>query len=241
MIAHILIIDDDERLRDLLQRYLLKNNYFVSTASHIDMALEQMSFYQYDLIILDVMLEGTDSSDKSGLQFARDLRENNNYIPILMLTALGSTEDRIEGLKTGIDDYLVKPFEPQELILRMGSILKRSSQKSYEKEIIKKKYIFGDFSFDEVTQKLMSSLEFIPLSVTEQKVLYYFCQHAGSCVDRQTLKEISNMENQSDRAIDVVIARLRKKIERNTKKPVFLQTVHGQGYVFKVEEIRSYV
>lgn len=217
---HILVIDDDSRLRSLLQQYLAKNDFLVSVAENTTQAREQMKKYLFDLLVVDVMMPG-----ENGMDFVLKLREKEgNKIPVLMLTAMGEVDDRIRGLERGADDYLVKPFEPKELVLRIKRILERA-KKTGEGNNVR----FGDFVFDFKSLQLKKKNDIVYLTDSEANLLNIFCKNLGELLSREDLCRMC--DDVSERSIDVQITRLRKKIEDNPRQPRFLQTVRGKGYV----------
>jgi two-component system phosphate regulon response regulator OmpR len=218
--AHILVVDDDLRIRDLLGRFLRENGYRVTTAEDAASARAGMRGLAFDVIILDIMMPGED-----GLSLARDLR-TQSQIPIIMLTARADAEDRISGLEAGVDDYLPKPFEPRELLLRLKNILKRRM----EPEAGPQDARFGRFTFNLQRGELRADDETIKLTEMERNLLRHFAQNPGMAVDREDLAGLSG--NESERSVDVQINRLRRKIEADPANPVYLQTVRGRGYIF---------
>ena len=223
---HILVVDDDSRIRDLLARYLHDHGFRVTTAVDAESARAHMRSLAFDLIVLDVMMP-----KESGIDFAKDLR-TDSQVPILMLTARAEPEHRIEGLETGVDDYLAKPFDPRELLLRVGNILKRGSQAAPSGEIR-----MGNFIFHVSRGELQRDGETIRLTERERELLRYFAQRPGTPVSRHELAKSSDRSNDSggERAIDVQINRLRRKIENDPANPVYLQTVRGKGYILYSE------
>jgi two-component system, OmpR family, phosphate regulon response regulator OmpR len=219
---HVLIVDDDNRIRDLLARYLSENGYRVSTADDAETAQARMRGLAFDLIILDVMMP-----KQSGLDFARTLRLTSR-IPILMLTARAESDQRVEGLQTGVDDYLTKPFDPRELLLRVGNILKRSHDAAAA-GILK----LGDFTFHIGRGELKRGGETVRLTERERELLRYFAQRPGMAVSRHELAK--DADSGGERAVDVQINRLRRKLESDPANPVFLQTVRGKGYILYTE------
>lgn len=217
---HILIIDDDDRIRNLLEKYLIKNNFIVSTASNTTEARNIMQKYIFDLMIVDNMMP-----NESGIEFLHKIRQNNNNTPAIMLTALGEIENRIEGLSVGADDYLTKPFEPKELVLRMNNILKRVNRVS-DNNIIN----FDDFSFNLSKNELYKNNILIKLTDTEIKILNIFFGNLNIVLTREDLCKMLN--GIDERSIDVQITRLRKKIEADPKNPRFLKTIRHRGYLF---------
>lgn len=224
--AHILIVDDDSRLRDLLRRYLSANGYRVSEASDTTEAEERLRGIIFDLLILDVMLPGED-----GRSFAARLRQGGRDIPILMLTALGEAQDRISGLEAGVDDYMPKPFEPKELLLRVQAILRREGRLRAERSIR-----FGPFLFDRGSKRLSREGDPVRLTSGEAALLFLLSARPGETLSREALAgNIGNDGDTSGRAIDVQITRLRRKLETDPRNPVHLQTVRGEGYVLHAE------
>lgn len=217
---HILVIDDDNRLRDLLQQYLTKNDFLVSTAENTTQARKKMLNYQFDLLVIDVMMP-----EENGMDFVLKLRKDEqNSIPVLMLTAMGEVDSRIKGLEQGADDYLVKPFEPKELVLRIKNILART-----QKNKSKNKIVFGEYIFDIKRLQLTRKNDIIYLTDSETKLLQIFTKNLGRLLSREDLCRLCDDVN--ERSIDVQITRLRKKIEDNPRQPRHLQTVRGKGYV----------
>lgn len=220
--AHILVVDDDTRLRSLLQRFLRENDFYVSAAKDAFAAREMLKNYKFDLLIVDIMMPG-----ETGLQFLSRLRDQNN-VPVIFLTAMGETEDRIAGLEGGADDYLPKPFEPKELVLRIRNILKRAPQKQQDAlETLDLGLCFYDMVKKELVTKQGQIIHITPV---EQLLLNILGQKSGQVFSRERLAEILGA-GQSPRSIDVQITRLRKKIEKDSKNPRYLQTVRGKGYM----------
>ena len=216
---HLLIVDDDHRIRDLLARYLYENGFRVTTASDAQEARACMKGLAFDLVILDVMMPG-----ESGLQLARSLKAISQ-IPICMLTAQSDPEHRIEGLEAGVDDYIPKPFEPRELLLRLQNILKRGTAPSGPQEEIS----MGSFTFHVGRGELKNGEESIKLTERERDLLRLFAGRPGTPIARHELA--SDDSTGSERAIDVQINRLRRKIEADPSNPVYLQTVRSKGYI----------
>lgn len=229
--CHLLIVDDDERIRALLGRFLRKNGYLVSMARDAAQARRLLAGLDFDLIVLDVMMPGED-----GLALTRDLRTRIDT-PILLLTAKGETEDRINGLESGADDYLPKPFEPRELLLRIGAILRRVPVV----ELAQPKYItFGALRYDTDKGELWNGDAPLRLTGTETALLRRLAASRGQPVSRADLIDDLGRGNGDDgdhgeRAIDVQITRLRRKIEPDPREPRFLQTVRGTGYMLVVD------
>jgi two-component system phosphate regulon response regulator OmpR len=220
----VLIVDDDQRIRDLLASFLQHNGFRVTTAGHVEAARGSMRGLAFDLIILDVMLPG----DLNGIDFARELK-GQSRIPILMLTALSETENRIKGLEAGVDDYLGKPFEPRELLLRLNNILKRQQGELPPREEIR----MGDYSFHIGRGELKRCEEAVKLTERERDLLRLFATRRGMTIPRHEL--ITGEATGSERAVDVQINRLRRKIEADPANPIYLQTVRGKGYILHTD------
>ena len=220
--AHILVIDDDKGIRELVREFLNENNFITSTAKDASEAKEKVSLIKFDLIILDIMMPG-----KSGLEF---LQENKKYLdtPIILLTAKGEAIDRIEGLETGADDYLSKPFEPKELILRIRNILNRTNIIKDRKEIE-----FGNIKINLNKMIIFRNNKQIKIHNTEKKIFEKMLNSPGKVFSRESIGKLINIDK--ERSIDVIVTRLRKKIEENPKNPKYLQTIRGEGYVLWVE------
>ena len=223
---HVLVVDDDARIRELLARYLNDHGFVAVTTADAATARGALKAFTFDALIVDVMMPG-----ETGLEFTSHLREENNDLPVLLLTALGETEDRINGLVSGADDYLPKPFEPRELVLRINAILKRAAlpAPAPAAQMIR----FGDFSFDLVRGELKRDGSLIPLTTGEAQLLRILGRNAGSTVPRAALSEPGIAVE--SRAVDVQITRLRRKIESDPRNPRYLQTVWGEGYVLWLE------
>ena len=227
MDPHLLIVDDDERIRSLLQQFLVQSDYLVSTAEDAEQARTLLSAIEFDLIILDVMMPGQD-----GISFTAELRTLQNNTPILLLTARGETEDRIKGLEAGADDYLPKPFEPKELLLRINAILRRMPDLK-EDQMMPKTLSLGHLKYDVARNELWEGETQIRLTTTESQLMKIFTSALGEPISRVDLvtslgRDISSAQ---DRAVDVQITRLRRKIEVNPGQPRYLQTVRGAGYM----------
>lgn len=223
-IIHILVVDDDTRIRDLLSRFLQDHGYFVTTAKDAIDARDKLKNYIFDLLIIDVMMP-----KESGIELTKDLRTTMT-IPILMLTAMGEVEDRISGLSIGADDYLAKPFEPRELLLRIQNIINRTKLTSTVPSLI----TFGVFTFNPSTNQLLKNNQAIALTSNESQLLTILSSHLGTVVPRDTFVQLFG--GISERSIDVQITRLRNKIEDNPKKPLFLKTIRSQGYALYGEK-----
>jgi len=217
--AHILVVDDDQRIRDLLARYLFEHGFRVTTAADAPTARATMSGLVFDVVILDVMMPG-----ETGIDLARDLKGTSN-VPICMLTARAEPEERIQGLEIGVDDYIAKPFEPRELLLRLQNILKRRQGPSGPRDEI----IMGEFVFHVGRGELKRGEESVKLTERERDLLRHFAQRPGTPVARHELAPDDSTG--TERAIDVQINRLRRKIESDPANPVYLQTVRGKGYI----------
>lgn len=224
--AHLLIVDDDERIRGLLQKYLVRNGFLVSAARDAAHARRLLSGLEFDLIVLDVMMPGED-----GVSFTRDLRKNMET-PILLLTAKGESNDRIAGLEAGADDYLTKPFEPKELLLRINAILRRVPEAQPE-DISPKILNLGPVRYDTERAEMWQGDQIVRLTATEAQLMRIFSAHQGEAISRMELvEELGRSGGQAqERAVDVQITRLRRKIEVNPKQPRYLQTVRGAGYM----------
>ena len=221
-IAHILVVDDDDGIRSLVKKYLNENNYIVTTASNAEDAVNKIKIIEFDLIILDIMMPG-----KSGLDFIEENRKKLET-PIILLTAKGEADERIEGLETGADDYLPKPFEPKELILRIQNILKKT-KKSDQKRVIE----FENIKIDLNKQLIFKKEKEYKINNTEKLILEKMINNPGKTYSREDIGLLIDLEK--ERSIDVIITRLRKKIEIDPKNPKFLQTIRGAGYVLWIE------
>ena len=225
-IFHLLVVDDDTRLRSLLQRFLRENGFMISIAKNAEEARKRLSEYDFDLLIVDIMMP-----NESGLVFLKKLREESD-VPVILLTAMGETRDRIAGLETGADDYLPKPFEPKELVLRIKSILKRTPKTTNQ---VLEQLNLGLCVFNLSTKELFSNQwHIIHITPVEQSLLSVLGQKYGQVFSREKLADLLGA-GQSPRSIDVQITRLRKKIEKDSKNPRYLQTVRGKGYMLLPE------
>ncbi len=224
--AHLLIVDDDERIRTLLQKFLMRNGFLVTAARDAEHARRILSGLDFDMIVLDVMMPGED-----GISLCRSLRERMQT-PILLLTAKGETGNRIEGLEAGADDYLPKPFEPKELLLRINAILRRMPETPAEDSIPKILHL-GDIRYDMERGEMWQGDALVRLTATEMQLMKIFSAQPGSPISRAKLVEDLGRDRgqAQERAVDVQITRLRRKIENNPKQPRYLQTVRGAGYM----------
>ena len=221
-VAHILVVDDDEGIRTLVKKYLNENNYLVTTANSAEDAFEKIQIIKFDLIILDIMMPG-----KSGLEF---IKENQKKLdtPVILLTAKGEADERVEGLEVGADDYLPKPFEPKELILRIQNII-RKTKISDQKRVIQ----FENIKIDLNKQLIIKQNIEYKINNTEKKILEKMINNPGKTFSREDIGILTELDK--ERSIDVIITRLRKKIEIDPKNPKFLQTIRGAGYVLWIE------
>jgi|SRR5579862_3182775 len=223
---HLLVVDDDARLRELLRRYLSDNGFRVTLAADAPEARANLASFAFDLIVLDVMMPG-----ESGLDLTRSLRgENRAGVPILLLTARGEPEDRVNGLEHGADDYLAKPFEPRELVLRIRNIIERRGAVEDAARTVR----FGAFHFDQVRGELFRGAEIVRLTAAEAGLLASLSAHAGEAVSREDLSQSAQFSG-NIRNVDVQMTRLRRKIEADPRYPRYLQTVRGTGYALKPE------
>ena len=221
-LPHVLVVDDDDRLRELLRKYLSENGFLVSTARDAGDARARLGGLAFDVIVLDLMMPG-----ESGLDFARHLRRDST-VPLLMLTAMGETEDRIAGFEHGADDYLAKPFEPRELLLRLHAILRRVPTPPEPPTRVN----LGDVAFDLGRQQLDRGGEPIHLTSVETTLLKALAERAGTVLSREELIAATGAEA-GGRAVDVQVTRLRRKIEPDPRLPRYLRTVRGRGYVLR--------
>lgn len=227
---HILVVDDDERIRDLVCRYLSDHGFVTLPAEDAEVARQMMDQFVIDAIVLDVMMPG-----ESGVAFTESLREKKRTenIPVLLLTAMGEARDRIDGLSAGADDYLPKPFEPEELVLRLKSILKRAPDQSEDMP----RYKIGPWMFDPADKVLsQSDADSVALTDLEVSLLVALAKNAQGAVSRDDLSMACGVKA-GERTIDVQITRLRKKFEKDTKTPQYLQTVRGKGYMLIAEKM----
>ena len=221
-IAHILVVDDDDGIRSLVKKYLNENNYLVTTANNAENALEKIKIIEFDLVVLDIMMPG-----QNGLEFIQK-NKNNLKAPIILLTAKGEAIDRVTGLETGADDYLPKPFEPRELILRIQNLINKTKENDLKKVIE-----FENVKIDLNKQLIFKKDVEFKINNTEKKILENMINNPGKTFSRDDIGSLIDLDK--ERSIDVIITRLRKKIEIDPKNPKFLQTIRGAGYVLWIE------
>lgn len=222
---HILVIDDDDRLRGLLSKYLNEQGFLVTAAESAAEARDKLSALVFDLLILDVMMP-----NETGFEFLSSLPRGK--VPVLMLSAMGEAEDRIKGLELGAEDYLNKPFEPKELVLRIKAILRRVSAQKEKSQLVR----FGKYLFDLSTSQLKNGDEIIYLTSNEASLLKALAQNSGTALSREELARIIGGGG-NERSIDVQMLRLRKKIEENDSKPIHIQTIRGAGYILYAQKV----
>jgi two-component system phosphate regulon response regulator OmpR len=220
---HILVVDDDNRIRDLVKQYLENNEFLVTTAKDSQDAKRKLEIIKFDILILDIMMPG-----QSGLSLTQDLKKNNSQTPIVLLTAKDDSKDRVKGLEFGADDYLGKPFEPKELLLRIKNILNKTKSKTFVEEIIIGKSVVNLNKLN-----IKTNNETKKINPKEKKVLETMLEYPGKIFSRDDIGKILNISK--ERTIDVIITRLRQKIETNPKNPKYLQTIRGAGYVLWIE------
>ena len=223
---HILVVEDDERLRARLARYLIEQGFRVTAAEHAEAARQKLGFLQPDLMVLDVMMPG-----ESGLELVQALRRDHNDVPVLLLTARGAPEDRIAGLRAGADDYLGKPFEPEELVLRLRSLLRRAALAAPEPQTGPLQ--LGTAQFDPERGELRDTNGPVRLTGGEVALLTALARKPNEVLTREDIAAALSMDDAGERAIDVQVTRLRRKIESDPREPRFLHTVRGRGYVLK--------
>ena len=221
-LTHILVVDNDDRIRSLLKEYLNDNNLMVSTAQNSDEAKIKLNHFKFDLIVLDVMMPG-----QNGYELTKEIKKYNNT-PIILLTAKGEVENRIKGLELGADDYIGKPFEPKELLLRIKNIISKKTKIDH-----KKKYFVGKAVIDLNKMLIELNSNQRKINVTEKKILMEMLLNPGKTYSRFQIGQLSGI--QQERSIDVMITRLRQKIEIDPKNPKYLQTIRGSGYVLWIE------
>ena len=219
---HILVVDDDDRIRELVKQYLEENNFLVTTAKNSQDAREKLEIIKFDILVLDIMMPG-----ESGLSLTKEIKKNNP-IPIILLTAKGETQNRIEGLEFGADDYLGKPFEPKELLLRIKNILNKTRVQRLPEKIS-----IGNSLINLKRLNIKTKDEIKKINPQEKKILEKMLESPGKVFSRNDIGKIINISK--ERTIDVVITRLRQKIESNPKNPKYLQTIRGSGYVLWIE------
>ena len=220
--SHILVVDDDDGIRELVKKYLSENNFLITTANSAEDAKEKISIIKFDLIVLDIMMPG-----KSGLEFTSENKDNINT-PIILLTAKGESNERVEGLEVGADDYLPEPFEPKELVLRIKNILNKTKSKN-----IKRIIEFDNVKIDLNKLLIIQNKKEFKINNTEKTILEKMINAPGQTFSRESISKTINLKK--ERSIDVIITRLRKKIEINSKNPKYLQTIRGTGYVLWIE------
>ena len=220
--AHILVVDDDDGIRELVKQYLNQNEYLVTTAKNAEDASDKVKIIKFDLIVLDIMMPG-----KSGLEFTFENKKKLDT-PIILLTAKGEASDRVEGLEIGADDYLPKPFEPKELILRINNILNKT-----KKEDSKRVIFFGSIKIDLNKLFIYRNEQALKINNTEKIIMEKMINSPGKIFKREEIGNLIDLDK--ERSIDVIITRLRKKIEENPKSPKYLQTIRGEGYVLWIE------
>jgi len=220
---HILIIDDDDKIRDLLKQYLKANDFIISTAINANDAEEKLKIFKFDIAIIDIMMPG-----KDGLQLTKEIRETLD-LPIILLTAKGETEDRIKGLEIGAEDYLAKPFEPKELLLRIKNIIRRIKKKKNTIDLIK----IGKVFINVHKMEIQKDKKIIKINASEKTLLESMINSAGKIFSREEISKITKLTQ--ERSIDVLVTRIRKKIEPDPKNPKYLQTVRGSGYILWLE------
>ena len=219
---HILVVDDDDRIRELVKEYLEENNFMVTTATDSFDAKKKLSIIKFDILILDIMMPG-----ESGLSLTKEVKKNNPT-PIILLTAKGEIRDRIQGLELGADDYLGKPFEPKELLLRIKNILNK-----IQKPILPDEIYIGDTQINLKKLDIVIKNKTVKINPQEKKILEKMLEVPGKVFSRNDIGKIINIAK--ERTIDVIITRLRQKIESNPKNPKYLQTIRGSGYVLWIE------
>ncbi|MBK9585204.1 MAG: response regulator [Alphaproteobacteria bacterium] len=223
---HILVVDDDSRICQLVSRYLMAQSFIVITAGDAQQAREAMKRFVFDALIVDVMMPG-----QTGLEFTRDLRKSSR-IPVILLTALGEVEDRIAGLETGADDYLPKPFEPRELVLRLNAVLRRAPARAQKSA----QYQIGAWSFRPERSELEGEQGIQRLTTVETTLLKVLCENAAQPLSRHDLALRCGMDSAGERTIDVQVTRLRRKIEADTRNPRHLLTIRGKGYMLHADK-----
>ena len=230
---HILVVDDDNRLRRLLGRYLGENGFRVTTADSAEQARRKLEGLSFDLVVLDVMMPGEDGTDLTrSIRASHRISPAHQALPVLLLTARAETDDRIAGLEAGADDYLVKPFEPKELLLRISSILRRSAPVTDAATPVEGPLKIGPWVFNPEREELIGDGDTVKLTQTETRLLKALAQKPGEIVSRESLGDGQD-NNDNSRTIDVQINRLRRKLEADPRNPRYLMTVRGEGYVLR--------
>ncbi len=230
-LPHILVVDDDDRIRDLVARYLREHDFFVNTAENATQAKDILKIAEYDALVVDVMMPG-----QTGMEFTKELREEGVFgkrdVPVLLLTAMGEVDDKIQGLTSGADDYLTKPFDPRELVLRLQAILRRRPKADVQDYKLR----MGDWIFDPEHNELIDDKNDLSVKLTdgEANLLKALGQQAGEVMERDALSEACGLDADK-RTVDVQVTRLRRKLEIDSNNPRFLQTVRGKGYVLRAE------
>lgn len=224
---HILVVDDDERIRQLVSRYLHENGFIVMEAHDASHAEKLLQSFEFDALVVDVMMPG-----ETGLEFTKRLQGKGQNIPVLLLTALGEVDDRISGFEAGADDYLAKPFEPKELVMRLHAILRRTAKKATALS----PFNIGRWRFDPQHSELVDGDEHIRLTGVEVNLLKALAGQAGEPISRDALAKICDVDA-GERTIDVQVTRLRRKIEEDTKAPRYLKTVRGKGYMLRIDDL----
>jgi two-component system phosphate regulon response regulator OmpR len=227
-LPHVLIVDDDDRIRELVSRFLGENGFVTAAAASAAEAREALRYLLFDALVVDIMMPG-----ETGLDFIRTLRGDGRAIPALLLTALGETEDRITGFESGADDYLPKPFEPRELVVRLQSLLRRGGRSAGR--AADKPFTIGRWTYDPDHKELTAGGETVKLTAVEANLLEGLARRAGEVVSREDLALLTGIEA-NERTIDVQVTRLRRKLEDDSKNPRWLQTVRGKGYLLRTGE-----
>jgi two-component system phosphate regulon response regulator OmpR len=225
-LPHVLLVDDDRRIRDLLSRYLGEQGYVVMVAGDAAEAGALLRSFEFDVLVVDVMMPG-----QTGIEFTRELR-TKSAMPVLMLTALGETDDRIKGLEAGADDYLPKPFEPRELLLRLNAILKRAAKP----KAVSRSFKVGSWVFDVETEELRGEQGTQKLTSGEVTLIKALASSNGEVLSREELAKRCGIDS-GERTIDVQVTRLRRKIEEDSKNPKYLVTLRGKGYLLRTQEL----
>lgn len=225
-LPHILVVDDDDRIRNLVSRYLNEHGFLSFTAENAAAAKEILSVGMFDALVVDVMMPGQD-----GRSFTADLRKQSD-VPVLLLTAMGEVEDRVGGLQSGADDYLTKPFDPRELVLRLQAILRRRPQEKG----VSKSYRIGRWTYDPQVPELVDGVDMVRLTDVEANLLKALIRKPDTVLSREDLADLCGVDA-GERTIDVQVTRLRRKLEEDSKIPRYLQTVRGKGYLLRAEEL----